>query len=263
MNRIRIGLHGATGRMGQAVRALLDADDRLQLAAYAPDSNDKHAAFFEKLATPGAVDVVVDFSQPQAVVPLAQACAEAGVALVSGTTGLNAGEMAQLQALARQVAILWSPNMSRGVNLARRLVAQAARMLGEDWDVEVVEAHHRYKKDAPSGTALLLGQAAAEARGQDFDAVARLSREGRDCERRPGEIGFSTIRGGDVVGEHTVLFLADGERVEISHRIQQRSSFAAGALECALWLQGRPAGWYRFDDMLADKLAGKLAETGA
>ncbi len=254
MTRIRIGLYGATGRMGKAVRALLDADDRLQLTAWAPDSNDKHAAFFEKLASPGALDVVVDFSQPQAVVPLAEACARAGVPLVSGTTGLDEEEMNRLRQCAQRVAILWSPNMSRGVNLARRLVAQAARMLGDGWDVEVVEAHHRYKKDAPSGTALLLGQAAAEGRGQDFNEVARLSRAGRDCERRPGEIGFATIRGGDVVGEHTVLFLADGERLEISHRINQRTSFAAGALECALWLKDRPAGWYRFDDMLADKL---------
>ncbi len=254
MNRIRIGLHGASGRMGRAVRQLLDADDRLVLATYAPDSNDKHAAFFDALSRADEVDVVVDFSQPQAVVPLAETCAAAGVPLVSGTTGLNEEEMSRLQALAGQVAILWSPNMSRGVNLARRLVAQAARMLGEGWDVEVVEAHHRYKKDAPSGTALMLGQAVAEARGQAFADVARLSREGRDCERMLGEIGFSTIRGGDVVGEHQVLFLADGERVEITHRINQRSSFAAGALECALWLRNRPPGWYSFDQMLADKL---------
>lgn len=254
MKRLKIGLHGATGRMGQTLQTLIGQRDDLVLSAYAPDSNDKHAAFFEHLNTPGAIDVVIDFSFAEVAPYLAEACANQKVALVSGTTGLTEAEFKKLKASSEKTAILWAPNMSRGVNLSRFLVEKAAAMLGTDWDAEITETHHRYKKDAPSGTALFLGEAIAAARGQDFATVAKLSREGRESERKPGEIGFSTIRGGDVVGEHQVSFFAEGERIEIAHRINHRNSFALGALQCAQWIQDKQPGCYVYQDMLEEQL---------
>lgn len=257
MTKLKIGLHGATGRMGMALQEVIARHPDTELVVQAPDEHDKHALFFDTLNEPGAVNLVIDFSVADAVVPLAERCVAASVPLVSGTTGLNASEIGQLQELAGNIPILWAPNMSEGVNLVNWLLEQAASLLDESWDAEIVESHHKFKKDAPSGTALLFGEAVARGRGANFDDVADFARHGRELERKPGQIGFSSLRGGDIVGEHEVFFIGDGERVEINHRIHNRSTFAAGAVRCALWLKDKPAGWYRYQDMIQDRLTSK------
>jgi 4-hydroxy-tetrahydrodipicolinate reductase len=207
------------------------------------DAGDRFAA----LASCGA-EVVVDFSAPRATAELATAAAAAGIAIVSGTTGLGAEALAALDQAAVKVAVAWEPNMSVGVHVLGALVAQAIHMLGPDFDVEIVEAHHRLKVDAPSGTALRLAEIARDARGG-----ARLvhGREGRPGSRTPSEIGLHAVRGGDVVGDHTVLVLGTGERIELVHRASSRDLFASGALRVARWIAGRAPGRYRMEDMLA------------
>jgi 4-hydroxy-tetrahydrodipicolinate reductase len=196
------------------------------------------------------VDAVIDFTAPAATLAHAQLAADAGCALVAGTTGLEDEHRAVLEAAAAAVPIVWAPNMSAGVNLLFAVTQQVARALGDDFDIDIVEMHHRHKVDAPSGTALGLGQAAAAGRGVDFDAVKVLSREGITGERKRGDIGFATLRGGDVVGEHTVVFAGAGERIELSHKATDRAIFARGAVRAALWTAGKPAGLYTMADVL-------------
>lgn len=256
-------IFGATGRMGQALIHALEQNTifRLSGAVASPDSaslgksppgttaGDVVVTQDAALAL-AAATVAVDFSMPQAVGLHANACAAAGVPLVVGATGLDAATVALLETAARRIAVLVAPNTSVGVNVMTKLATLAARALGTGYDVEILEAHHRMKRDAPSGTALSLGEAVARTRGTTLSASAVYERHGVAGPRSPGSIGFSVVRAGDIVGEHTVLFAADGERIEITHRATDRLNFARGALRAAEWLIGRPAGLYHMDDVL-------------
>lgn len=204
----------------------------------------------EDAATLAAMsDVLVDFSAPSALAAHIAAAEAAGIGLVVGTTGLGADAHRLIDAAATRIPILQAANTSLGVNLLAALVRQAAARLGPDWDIEIVEMHHRHKLDAPSGTALLLGEAAAAGRGVALDAVAARGRDGMGA-RAEGEIGFAALRGGSVAGDHVVILAAEGERIELGHRAESRAIFARGAIRAALWLAGRPAGRYAMADML-------------
>src|SRR5437762_9132556 len=198
-------------------------------------------------------DVVIDFTAPNASLHHAKACAERGVSLVVGTTGFSAQAKAELAGYARKIALLMAPNMSVGVSVLFRLVGDAARALGKDYEVEIVEMHHRAKKDAPSGTALRLAEVAADALGLDPVAACVYQRHGDVGARKPGSIGVQALRGGDVVGEHTVFFLADGERLELTHKATSRDNFARGAVRAARWLSGKKPGFYDMQDVLGWK----------
>jgi 4-hydroxy-tetrahydrodipicolinate reductase len=205
----------------------------------------------DAVAAIATADVVVDFTAPAATVGFAELAAQARAAHIVGTTGLSAAHMDALRAAARHTVIMQSGNMSLGVNLLAVLVEQAARALdASGWDIEIAEMHHRHKVDAPSGTALLLGAAAANGRAVALDAVAVRSRDGHTGPRPQGAIGFATLRGGSVVGEHAVLFAGEGETVELSHRAIDRTVFARGALHAALWSAGRKPGLYTMRDVL-------------
>lgn len=197
-----------------------------------------------------ASDAVIDFSTPEASVAHARAAAAAKKALVIGTTGLDNAASAAVAEAAKAAPILWAANMSLGVNLMLGLVQHMARGLSDDYDIEVLEMHHRHKVDAPSGTALALGRAAAEGRGVDLAAHSQRVRDGITGPRKRGDIGFATLRGGDNAGEHRVIFAAEGEQIEIVHRAGSRRIFARGAVKAALWLAGKPAGLYSMKDVL-------------
>ncbi len=255
---IPVAVHGAAGRMGQAVLRALDARPDLELVAalVRPGGADAvrtraavAAPYCERLPADTHAAVLIDFSIAAAFdAALALALAR-GLAFVSGTTGLDAGQRAALERAAGAVPVLWSANFSLGVALLSRLAALAARAL-PDWDCEIAEIHHARKRDAPSGTALALGREVAAARGVDFDAVAKRSRDADDAPRASGEIGFASLRAGDVVGEHTVLFATAGERVELVHRATDRAVFARCAVAAAHWLAGREPGLYTLADLL-------------
>ena len=195
-------------------------------------------------------DAVVDFTQPGATLSHARLAAATGTALIVGTTGLEAQHMEALKAASAKAAVIQAANMSAGVNVLLGLTEQVAAMLGPDYDIEISEMHHRHKVDAPSGTALALGRAAAKGRGVDLDKVSQRARNGQTGERNPGDIGFAVIRGGDVAGEHTVLFAADGERLELTHKANDRAIFARGAVRAALWTEGRGPGLFSMRDVL-------------
>ncbi|HTO78350.1 MAG TPA: 4-hydroxy-tetrahydrodipicolinate reductase [Methylocystis sp.] len=195
-------------------------------------------------------DVLIDFSTPSASIALCGRTAAAGIAHVIGTTGLSEEDLAAVAVSARNTAIVRSGNMSLGVNLLAALVERAARTLGPAWDAEIVEIHHRMKVDAPSGTALLLGEAAARGRGVTLADHSARGRDGLTGPRKPGDIGFASLRGGTVVGDHSVIFAGAGERIEFSHRAEDRGIFARGALAAALWTRGKPPGLYSMVDVL-------------
>ena len=195
-------------------------------------------------------DVLVDFTAPLATLANVQACRVAGKRMVIGTTGLSVDQTAAVRDAARDIAIVQAPNMSIGVNLCFKLTELAAQILGADSDIEIIEAHHSQKKDAPSGTALRLGEIVAGVLGGDLRDRAVYARDGQSGARKPGSIGFSSIRAGDIIGDHTVLFAAPGERVEIAHCATSRENFAAGALRAAQWLMGRERGLYDMQDVL-------------
>jgi len=199
-------------------------------------------------------DVLIDFTRPVATVAHVHACAEAGVGAVIGTTGLSEDDKKALAEAARTIPLVYAPNMSVGVNVLLRLVALAAQRLGGDYDVEIVEMHHRHKVDAPSGTALQLGEAAAAALGRDLKTDGVFARDGVTGERRPGAIGFAALRGGDVIGDHTVIFAGPGERIELAHKASSRTTFAHGALRAARFVAARRAakapGLYGMRDVL-------------
>jgi len=197
-----------------------------------------------------AFDVLIDFSSPAATVANAAECARAGRALVIGTTGLDTAQREQIDAAAGRIPVCMSSNFSTGVNLCFRLIELAAHVLGDTVDIEIIEAHHRHKVDAPSGTALSMGQVVAGALGRDLAKVAVYGREGQTGARATETIGFATIRAGDIVGDHTVLFAAEGERVEITHKASSRMAFARGAVRAAAWLAGRTPGLYDMQDVL-------------
>lgn len=247
---------GPSGRMG---RALIDAaagraDVRVVAAVDRPDAAGLGTQVGPVIATGDpaagldAADVYIDFTAPAATRSIAQLAAARRRPAVIGTTGLTAADEAALDELARVAPIVVAANFSLGVNLVLGLVRTAAAVLGPEWDAEVVETHHRAKRDAPSGTALMIAKAIAAGHGSDYDAVKRHSRDGDIGPRPQGQIGVSTVRGGDVIGEHTATFFGPAERIEIGHRASSRAIFAAGALRAAAWVVGRPPGRY---DMLA------------
>lgn len=238
----RIGIIGSAGRMGQALVEAIAA------------AGETHAGGVDKgddvTALAKASDVLVDFSSPHALEANLDAAMAAGAGLVVGTTGLEERHHWLIDQAADHIAVLQTGNTSLGVTLLAHLVREAAARLGEDWDIEISETHHRMKVDAPSGTALLLGQAAAEGRQVDLAKVSARGRDGITGARRPGDIGFAALRGGSVAGDHTVLFLGDDERLALSHLAENRRIFAKGAIRAAQWLLGRPAGRYTMPQVL-------------
>ena len=263
--RTNVVIAGVSGRMGHALLDGVFADADLQLHgaldhADSPQIGQDAGAALGKntgvnissdvaAALKGA-DVLVDFTRPEASIIYLEACKQAGVKHVIGTTGFTEGQKAQIAAAANEVAIVFAPNMSVGVTLLINLVEQAAKVLNDGYDIEVVEMHHRHKVDAPSGTALRLGEAAALGLGQDLKDCAIYAREGVTGEREAGKIGFATLRGGDVVGDHTVVFAGIGERVEITHKASSRATFALGALRAAKFLTHKKTGLFDMQDVL-------------
>lgn len=250
--KIAVAVAGALGRMGRAVaEAVNSRPDAAVCGRFdRPGSEDDYGCVPAEAALEAA-QVVIDFSTPAASVELARRCAErGGPALVLGTTGLDAAQEAAIAEAAKRVAIVKSGNFSLGVNLLAGLVRQAAARLGPAYDIEITEAHHRRKVDAPSGTALMLGQAAAEGRGVALDQAEVRARDGQTGPRPDGAIGFSVVRGGGIVGEHGVIFAADDEILTLSHSARDRSLFARGAVEAAVWAAGRAPGLYGMDDVL-------------
>lgn len=264
MNR-KVVVAGASGRMGRALlEAVAAAPDMLLAAALdRPGSpllgRDAGELIGTSLGVPisenvvaamRGADVLIDFTRPEATLPHLAACQAAGVAMVIGTTGFDAAGKSAINAAAADIPIVFAPNMSVGVNLTFKLLDIAARILDEGFDVEIVEAHHRHKVDAPSGTALRMGEVVAEALGRDLKTCAVYGREGVTGERQSTTIGFATIRAGDIVGEHTALFAGTGERVEITHKATSRMTFALGALRASRFLAGRTAGLFDMQDVL-------------
>lgn len=240
----RIAIVGAAGRMGQMLIRLADADPQLEVCARIDIADGFDAAW------PSGTDAVIDFSFHTAVAANVEKAAAEGIAYVIGTTGLTPEEQMRIDACAAKIPIIQAANYSLGVNLLLELVKKAAAVLGSQYDIEIAEMHHRHKKDAPSGTALMLANAAAEGRGVKLDDVAVYGRKGIVGERPEGEIALHALRGGSVVGDHTVMFAGDVERVEIVHRAQGREAFAAGALRAAVWASGRKPGAYDMRDVL-------------
>lgn len=195
-------------------------------------------------------DVLIDFTSPAATMAHLEFCVPAGKKLVIGTTGFSDAQKKAIADASKKTAIVFAPNMSVGVNLCLNLLEQAAKIIGEDSDIEIIEAHHRHKKDAPSGTALKMGEVVADALGRDLDDVAVYGREGNIGERDSKTIGFESIRAGDIVGDHTVMFAGEGERVEITHKSNSRMTYANGSVKAALWLQGKDAGLFDMKDVL-------------
>jgi 4-hydroxy-tetrahydrodipicolinate reductase len=226
-----ISIFGAGGRMGQAIAAEAALRPEVQIGELTPD-------------------VFVDFSAPEALEGHLGRAVAAGKPILIGTTGLTAAHHARIDEAARSIALIQSANTSLGVNLLLHLVREAAARLGPDWDIEIAEMHHRMKVDAPSGTALMLGRAAAEGRGVDLDAAAIRGRDGITGPREPGGIGFASLRGGSVAGDHQVIFAAESERIELGHRAESRTIFARGAIAAALWLVGKAPGRYAMADVL-------------
>jgi 4-hydroxy-tetrahydrodipicolinate reductase len=255
--QIRIGVAGALGRMGRALAEAVDLHDAMAVCALfdRPECAGQGLGDRALLTLPEAMaasDVILDFTTPASSVTLAGACAvRGGPALVVGTTGLSDEQEAMIASAAERIAVVRSGNFSLGVNLLAGLVERAARTLpASEWDVEVFEAHHKRKVDAPSGTALMLGQAVAEARGVDLAAVSERGRDGLTGPRAPGAIGFSVLRAGGIVGEHQVVFAAEDEILTLSHSARSRSLFARGALAAAAWVRGRGPGLYDMMDVL-------------
>ena len=262
----RIAIHGAGGRMGRAlIEAVRDADGGELVAALdRPDSpligidagemaglGNLGVAIGDDLAALGdGFEVLIDFTAPQATLAALAHCRAHGRGMVIGTTGLDAEQKQAIAEAAETIPVVFAPNMSVGVNLTFKLAELAARVLGDSVDIEIVEAHHRHKVDAPSGTALRLGEVVAEALGRDLEECAVYGREGHTGPRERRTIGFETIRAGDIVGEHTVLYAANGERVEITHRATSRMTFAGGAVRAAQWLAGRDRGLFDMQDVL-------------
>ncbi|MFP6850137.1 MAG: 4-hydroxy-tetrahydrodipicolinate reductase [Pseudomonas sp.] len=262
----RIAVMGAAGRMGKTLIEAVQLADGAQLQA-AVDRADSSlvGADVGELVAQGKMgvslsgdlaavldqfDVLIDFTHPSVTLRNLEVCRQAGKAMVIGTTGFSSEEKQLLVDAGKQIPIVFAANFSVGVNLCLKLLDTAARVLGDDVDIEIIEAHHRHKVDAPSGTALRMGEVVANALGRDLQKVAVYGREGQTGARERETIGFATVRAGDVVGDHTVLFAADGERVEITHKASSRMTFAKGAVRAALWLQERKPGLYDMQDVL-------------
>lgn len=264
-----IGVMGAAGRMGITLLRQIAATPGCKLAGGTERSGSPmigrdlgEIAGLEKIGIPitddplplfAKADAVIDFTSPAALNHHTELAAQGKTVLVVGTTGLEDKEFASLRSAAKHVPIVQDFNMSLGVNLMAGLVRQVAGLLDPEWDIEIVEMHHRMKVDAPSGTALLFGEAAAAGRGVALGEVADRGRDGLCGPRQKGDIGFTSIRGGNVVGDHSVIFAADNERIEISHKVSDRGIFARGAVQAALWAKGKPPGFYTMADVLGFK----------
>jgi 4-hydroxy-tetrahydrodipicolinate reductase len=266
MTTLNIAVAGASGRMGKMlVEAIAKAPDA-QLSgaldvAGSPALGSDAAAFLGKpsdvaitadlAAGLAGARCLIDFTRPEGTLKHLEYCAAHGIAMVIGTTGFDEAGKAAIRAASEKTAIVFAPNMSVGVNVTLKLLEMAARSFAEGYDIEIIEAHHRHKVDAPSGTALKMGEVIADALGRDLQECAVYGREGVTGARDPSTIGFATIRGGDIVGDHTVLFAGDGERIEISHKSSSRATYAHGALRAARFLADKTSGLYDMQDVLA------------
>lgn len=267
MSALKTVIAGVSGRMGRVLLEAVAQDagcvlhgalDRAGGQAVGQDASLFGAKLGVRIADDIAAamsgaDVLVDFTRPEATLIYLDACRKARANIIIGTTGFDAAGKAAIEAAAKDIGIVFAPNFSVGVNLLMQLAETAARVLSEGYDIEITEAHHRHKVDAPSGTALGIGQAVAGALGRDLKACAVYGREGVTGERDPGTIGFATVRGGDIVGDHTLMFAGIGERVELTHKASSRATFAQGALRAAKWLQGKGPGLYDMRDVLGLK----------
>jgi len=265
MTPLKLAVAGASGRMGRMLIEAILADPQARLTgaldiASAPELGSDAAAFLGKpIGVPICADLstgltqahcLIDFTRPEGTLQHVAYCAEHGIKMIIGTTGFDEAGKAAIAAAAQRTAIVFAPNMSVGVNVTLKLLEMAARSFAEGYDIEVIEAHHRHKVDAPSGTALKMGEVIATALGRDLKQVGVFAREGVTGEREPSSIGFSTIRGGDIVGDHTVLFAGIGERIEITHKSSSRVTYAHGSLRAAHFLQQKDTGLYDMQDVL-------------
>ena len=264
---MRIAIVGAAGRMGKTlIEAICQTDGLTLTAATERTSSSLLGADAGEIAGVGRLgvklspdlttvvdsfDTVIDFTSPAATMQHLQICQTHGKKMIIGTTGLDDAQKQALQKAAKEIAMVFAPNMSVGVNLCFSLLEIAARVMGDDCDIEIIEAHHRHKVDAPSGTALRMGEVVADSLGRDLAQVAVYGREGKTGARDPKTIGFETIRAGDVVGEHSVWFATEGERVEIVHKASSRMNFAKGAARAAIWLNDQDRGLFDMQDVLA------------
>lgn len=266
MTTMKIAVAGASGRMGKMlVEAIAKSPDMqlsgaLDVAGSAALGQDAAAFLGQPAGVAITADLaaalagarcLIDFTRPEGTLAHLAYCAEHGIAMVIGTTGFDDAGKAAIRAAADKTAIVFAPNMSVGVNVTLKLLEMAAKSFAEGYDIEIIEAHHRHKVDAPSGTALKMGEVIADALGRDLKQCAVYGREGVTGERDPSTIGFATIRGGDIVGDHTVLFAGDGERIEISHKSSSRVTYAHGALRAARFLADKTSGLYDMQDVLA------------
>lgn len=264
----RVAVIGAAGRMGKTLieavsqaegaAVLTAAIERLGSSLIGADAGELAGVGRLGIAVSGALenvleefDVLIDFTHPTSTMVNLALCRDAGKAMVIGTTGFSDAQKAVIAEAAQDIPIVFAPNFSVGVNLCLKLLDMAARVMGDEADIEIIEAHHRHKVDAPSGTALGMGEVVAKALGRDLQQVAVYGREGQTGARDPQTIGFATVRAGDVVGDHTVLFATEGERVEITHKASSRMTFAKGAVRSAIWLAGQQAGLYDMQDVLS------------
>jgi len=262
---MKIAIAGATGRMGKMlIEAVLNTPDAQLVGALehtgSTQVGEDAGAFLGKktgvtitadiAAALSDAEYLIDFTRPEGTMAHLAVAQKTGSKMIIGTTGLNAEQLDSLKIASKNLAIVFAPNMSVGVNVTFKLLEVAAKMLSEGYDIEVIEAHHRHKVDAPSGTALRMGEVIAEALGEKLDEVAVYAREGHTGERKQGSIGFATIRGGDIVGDHTVLFAGEGERIEISHKSSSRQSYAQGSLRAARFLQKQATGLFDMQDVL-------------
>jgi 4-hydroxy-tetrahydrodipicolinate reductase len=260
-----VSVFGATGRMGREVLKALQQDQRFQLTGAGCSVGNPLEGQPVSCLQPGITDtcfgsdparvlaharVAIDFSLPEATVTHLEACVASGIPLVLCVTGQDPAQKTLIEAASRQIPVLVAANTSLGINVLGRLVELAAQALGDDYDVEIMEAHHRFKRDLPSGTALQLGRAAARGRGSSLEELQENRLPGTDRLRTPGSIGFSAVRAGDISGEHTVMLAGQGERLELVHRVASRATFAVGALRAAYWLADQQAGLYQMGDAL-------------
>jgi 4-hydroxy-tetrahydrodipicolinate reductase len=268
MNKIKIVVAGCSGRIGRILLENVQQSDDLILHGALDHSSSRLVGkdageltgspcgvnvTTDLASTLQGADVLIDFTRPEGTLHYLSFCQKLGIKMVIGTTGFNTEQKDQLRAASRNMGIVFSPNMSVGVNLTFKLLELAAGILNQGYDIEIIEAHHRHKVDAPSGTALGMGEVIAKTLGRNLNECAVYGRAGATDERDPSTIGFATIRGGDIVGDHTVLFAGTGERIEISHKASSRTPFALGALRAARFLQTRPAGMYDMQDVLGLK----------
>ncbi len=266
MSDMKLAIMGASGRMGrELIRAVHEAEGCVVAGGTEAEGSDAVGSDLGELAGVGtlgvavtdnplelfaSIDGILDFTAPAATISFVELAAQARIVHVMGTTGFTHDDEQKIEAAARHATIIKAGNMSLGVNLLTALTRKVAKALDEDFDIEVLEMHHRHKVDAPSGTALMLGQAAAEGRGIDLDMHSVRSRDGQTGARKSGDIGFATLRGGSVVGEHTVIFATEGERVELTHKAADRGIFARGGVKAAQWGKGKSPGLYSMIDVL-------------